>query len=66
MATQHQDPHAVIHYLVERFERNIGSYLNQAYNETQVRREFIDPFFETLGWKRAMAKPIKTLSTRMP
>ena len=50
MATQHQDPHAVIHDLVERFERNIGSYLNQAYNETQVRREFIDPFFEALGW----------------
>jgi len=50
MATQHQEAHAVIHDLVERFERNIGSYLNQAYNETQVRREFIDPFFEALGW----------------
>ncbi len=36
--------------LVERFERNIESYSNQAYNETQVRREFIDPFFEALGW----------------
>jgi predicted type IV restriction endonuclease len=36
--------------LVERFERNIESYTNQAYNETPVRREFIDPFFEVLGW----------------
>ncbi len=50
MATQHQEAHAVIHDLVEHFERNIGSYLNQAYNETQVRREFIDPFFQALGW----------------
>jgi type I restriction-modification system DNA methylase subunit len=36
--------------LVERFERNIGAYRSPAYNETQLRREFIDPFFETLGW----------------
>ena len=36
--------------LVERFERNIESYKSNGYNETQVRREFIDPFFEALGW----------------
>jgi type I restriction-modification system DNA methylase subunit len=36
--------------LVERFERNIEAYRNPAYNETQLRREFIDPFFEALGW----------------
>ena len=36
--------------LVERFERNIEAYRSPAYNETQLRREFIDPFFETLGW----------------
>jgi Eco57I restriction-modification methylase len=36
--------------LIERFERNVESYSNQAYNETQVRREFIDPFFDALGW----------------
>jgi len=35
--------------LVERFERNIESYNAGTYNETQVRREFIDPFFEALG-----------------
>jgi Eco57I restriction-modification methylase/TaqI-like C-terminal specificity domain len=36
--------------LVERFERNLDRYKNGAYNETQVRREFLDPFFEALGW----------------
>ncbi|MBN1253930.1 MAG: Eco57I restriction-modification methylase domain-containing protein [Deltaproteobacteria bacterium] len=35
---------------VERFERNIEAYRSPAYNETQLRREFIDPFFEALGW----------------
>ena len=34
--------------LVERFERNIEAYHSPAYNETQLRREFIDPFFEAL------------------
>ena len=42
-------PDAVLD-LVERFARNREQYLNPAYNETQVRREFIDPFFEALGW----------------
>ena len=36
--------------LVERFERNLGAYRSGKYNETQVRREFVDPFFEALGW----------------
>ena len=36
--------------LVETFDRNIDAYKKQPYNETQVRREFIDPFFEELGW----------------
>ena len=36
--------------LVERFERNIEAYRSPAYNETQLRIEFIDPFFEALGW----------------
>src|SRR5450759_5363431 len=36
--------------LIERFSRNRDAYLSGAYNETQLRREFIDPFFETLGW----------------
>ncbi len=36
--------------LVERFERNYDSYKTPNYNETQVRREFLDPFFKALGW----------------
>jgi len=36
--------------LVERFERNIDAYNSPAYNETQLRIEFVDPFFEALGW----------------
>ena len=42
-------PDAVLE-LLERFARNREQYLNPAYNETQVRREFIDPFFTALGW----------------
>jgi predicted type IV restriction endonuclease len=36
--------------LVDRFNRNIESYKSGHYNETQLRREFIDPLFEALGW----------------
>jgi len=36
--------------LVKRFERNLESYSNSKYNETQLRREFLDPCFESLGW----------------
>jgi len=32
--------------LVERFESNLESYKSGHYNETQVRREFVDPFFK--------------------
>ena len=36
--------------LVERFDNNIKSYRNSAYNETQARQEYINPFFKSLGW----------------
>jgi hypothetical protein len=39
-----------IRQLVETFGYNLDSYKKGTYNETQVRREFIDPFFEALGW----------------
>jgi len=39
-----------IRELVERFERNVDEYTSGRYNETQLRREFIDPFFDALGW----------------
>ncbi|MBC8402237.1 MAG: N-6 DNA methylase [Candidatus Marinimicrobia bacterium] len=35
--------------LIEKFTRNIAVY-KRSYNETMLRREFIDPFFEALGW----------------
>jgi len=35
---------------MERFDRNVEAYRCGSYNETQVRREFIDPFFKALGW----------------
>ncbi len=36
--------------LIERFERNREAYLSGQYNETQLRREFLDPMFISLGW----------------
>ncbi len=41
---------AKITELVERFEEQYVSYLKADYNETQTRRDFIDPFFKALGW----------------
>ncbi|MEC4888567.1 MAG: TaqI-like C-terminal specificity domain-containing protein [Nitrospira sp.] len=40
----------IVAILIDRFERNRDAYKSQGYNETQVRREFLDPFFEALGW----------------
>jgi len=36
--------------LVNRFEEQYNSYKSSDYNETQTRRDFIDPFFKALGW----------------
>lgn len=36
--------------LVNRFEEQYKSFKSSDYNETQARTEFIDPFFESLGW----------------
>ena len=36
--------------LVERFDRNLDAYKSASYKEARVRAEFIDPFFEALGW----------------
>lgn len=40
----------IISDLVERFRLHKDAYQASSYNETQVRREFIDPFFKALGW----------------
>jgi predicted type IV restriction endonuclease len=36
--------------LVARFELHIDAYKSGQYNETQLRRDFLDPFFKALGW----------------
>lgn len=36
--------------LMKRFQDNLEAYRAGQYNETQVRREFIDPFLKALGW----------------
>ena len=40
----------IILQLVERFEQNRLSYHSGKYNEAQLRQEFLNPFFEALGW----------------
>lgn len=40
----------IISKLIKRFDEQKDVYLSGSYNETQVRRDFIDPFFKALGW----------------
>jgi type I restriction-modification system DNA methylase subunit len=39
-----------INELVNRFGDQYDSYMLAGYNETMTRRDFIDPFFKSLGW----------------
>jgi predicted type IV restriction endonuclease len=39
-----------VEHLVERFARNLDVYKRPDYKEARARVEFIDPFFEALGW----------------
>ncbi len=39
-----------VHDLVERYEYNRPVYHKGQKNETELRREFLDPFFRALGW----------------
>jgi len=49
--------------LIDTFERNRESYIQGRYSETQLRREYVDPFFKALGWDvdntRGYAEPYK-------
>jgi type I restriction-modification system DNA methylase subunit len=36
--------------LVKKFDSNQDYYRSNEYNETELRTEFINPFFEALGW----------------
>ena len=39
-----------LHKLVADFERGEGRFLQADYNESQLRQEFVNPFFAALGW----------------
>ncbi len=45
-----EEARARIAELATRFREQYASYKRADYNETQVRRDFIDPFFKALGW----------------
>jgi predicted type IV restriction endonuclease len=48
--TTKETAHQIIAELIERFDEQKHSYKRSDYNETLVRRDFIDPFFKALGW----------------
>ena len=39
-----------IKQLVDKFKENREAYRSGKYNEAQLRQQFLDPFFEALGW----------------
>ncbi|MES0488928.1 MAG: hypothetical protein ABUK01_02985 [Leptospirales bacterium] len=39
-----------IRELIDKFDEHSGAYKSSKYNETKLRREFLDPFFEAMGW----------------
>jgi len=41
---------AIIKQLVDRYRDNRDDYRSSTYKEFRLRKEFIDPFFEALGW----------------
>ena len=45
--------------LVKKYDANRDAYRKSSYNETQLRADFLDPFFELLGWdiKNSQGKP---------
>ena len=49
----------IIQDLINKYNRNRGNYLKAAYNETQLRVDFLDPLLELLGWdiKNTAGKP---------
>jgi adenine-specific DNA-methyltransferase len=47
---------SMINKLIKKFEQNIDQYKRTTYNEANTRIDFIDPFFEALGWDIANKK----------
>jgi len=50
LTVSYQESRRQVEQVVERFARNLDVYRRPEYKETQVRVEFIAPFFEALGW----------------
>jgi len=50
MVSNKENAYQTIALLTERFEEQLPFYKKADYNETLVRRDFIDPFFKALGW----------------
>lgn len=40
----------IINELVEQFKRNLPAYKSANYKEEQLKHEFLNTFFEALGW----------------
>ena len=60
-------PDAVVR-LVERFGQQREDYRSGRYNETQLRRDFLDPLFAALGWdvhnEQGYAEPYREVIQR--
>ncbi|HAJ79595.1 MAG TPA: restriction endonuclease subunit M, partial [Fibrobacteres bacterium] len=39
-----------LHDLINKFKEHSTSYTSSSYNEAQLRQEFLNPFFDALGW----------------
>ncbi|MCR4315253.1 MAG: Eco57I restriction-modification methylase domain-containing protein [Planctomycetes bacterium] len=56
-------PPAELDILIQRFSDNQHDYRSGSYNETELRREFLDPLFELIGWdvnnRKGYAQPYK-------
>jgi len=54
--TPKEQAYQKIEKLIQRFSEQEEFYKKSTYNETETRRDFIDPFFEALGWDVANEK----------
>ena len=54
--TEKEQAYKKIEKLIYRFSEQEEFYKKSSYNETETRRDFIDPFFEALGWDVANTK----------
>ena len=39
--------------LIDNFQTHISDYKKMSYKEDRLRKEYLDPFFEALGWDMA-------------